>query len=167
MIFSNPVHRQFYHLLSEYYDNPILQKLKNNDGYSVYICKIYSLLLNESRYLIAITDIDNNPTNKYISLKDLNWISFQARVLNSQEYDNMEIIKHSYTVKKTLSYHFSVSKMSQNKEMSIYHLSNQEYPIEITLLHTKNNEFEYPSHGTLVSCLETFQTIISFINENG
>lgn len=162
MIFSDPVHRQFYYLLSEYYDNPVLQKLKNDDEYSIYICKIYSLLLNENRYLIAITHLDQHPIKKYISLKELEWVSFQARVLNSKEYENMEIIRHSYTIKRSVAYQFSVSKISNNKEMSVYRLSKNEYPIEITLLHTKNNEFEYPNHGSLVSCLETFQTIISF-----
>lgn len=157
MIFSDPTRRQFYSLLVDYFDNPVFEKLKNEDGYSIYICKIYSLLLNENRYLIAITEPDNYPIKKKIPLSDLKWISFQTRILS----DNKDVIQHSYTIKKKYQ-SLHIQKSLQDNSMSIYQMTNNEFPIEITLLHTKNNEYEYPTNGNLVSCLETYQTIIVF-----
>lgn len=158
MIFSQPLNKKFYEYLDFYYDHPLMKKIKDEHEYSVYMCKIYSLLLNEKRYLIAIVQKDHYPINHICNLIDLNWISFQARVLDDYEYT--EINSHSYLSKKTPNY--SVYKISQDVDKSIYHLKNNEFPIEIILLHTHHDIFEYPNDGNLVSCLETYQTIIQF-----
>jgi len=162
MIFSNPSHRQFFQYINSYYDSPSFQKIKNNENYSIYVCKISSLLLHDKLYLIAMCPIDNNPLNTIVPLLDLNWICFQARSLNSEEYDNMDIMTHTYEIKKSLSYLLNVKKKNATKEYSTYVFEKNEYPIDIILLHTHENEFEYPSTGNFISCLETFQTILQF-----
>jgi hypothetical protein len=106
--------------------------------------------------------IDNNPIHTIKPLLDLNWKCFQARSLNSEEYDNIDIITHTYVIKKSLSYLLNVKKKNATKEYSTYIFENNEFPIEIILLHTHENEFEYPPTGNLISCLETFQTILQF-----
>lgn len=156
----DPIKYKFYQLISNYFDDPQLQKVKDENAFSFYVCKIQTLLLNEFRYLVAIVNKDESPIGTTRSLSDLKWISFQTRILESDTYYN--VTKHSYQIKNTRKFYFKVSSISSCSEHTIYSLDSNEYPIQILLIHQKGLYQEYPITGTLVSCLETYQTIISF-----
>lgn len=158
-MFSNPSHRHFMIWLNNYYDSPSLQKVKEENGKAIYMCKIRSLLLNEKRYLIAICKSDSYPIGHLSPLNDLIWEFFQARILQDSTFES--IIQHSYALKTESN--FKMNLVRCTKEFSIYRDEQEKLPIEITLLHTSRIEYEYPRNGTLTSCLETFQTIIGFI----
>lgn len=159
----HPLKYSFYALLSEYFDNPMLEKTQNDGEYSVYVCKIHTLLLNESRYIVAITHNDHMALGTIKPLSEIKWISFQSRILESDSYFN--VTRHSYQIKNDSKFHFSVQQKSSSKEQSVYMLTNNEYPLQITLLHTKGLLFEYPSTGSLISCIETYQTILTFTED--
>lgn len=160
-MFSNPIHRKFRKVIDEFFQNPFVQKISNQETTSIYVCKIASLLLNEKRYLIAITSLDNTPIGHVTRLLDLEWMYFQSRILEGDEY--VSAISHSYIVKNELTWPFTKTKTT--KDYSIFVEASGTYPVEITLLHTSGDEYEYPNSGTLASCLETYQTIIRFIDE--
>lgn len=161
-MFSDPFRRQFMSLINQYFQSPIMQKIKNNENRSVYMCRINTLLLKDRRFLIAISPIDNHPIGHKSPLKDILWDFFQIRVLDSEEYIQQNIISHSYIPKNDQHLMMIVSRYFKNKEYSLYRPDQQIFPIEITLLNTIADEFEYPEKGTIISCIETFQTIIQF-----
>ena len=150
----------FYSLLCDYFEDPDLQKVRHDQEYSVYACKISTLLLNEYRYLVAIIHDDRMEMGTVRKLSDLKWISFQTRILESDEY--FGVVSHSYETKNLLKYNYHVRQLSHSPEKSVYSLETNDFPVEITLLHRKGLDLEYPKTGSLVACLETYQTILTF-----
>lgn len=159
-MFSNPSHRQFMNMVNAYFDRPLLQKVKDEGDTSVYMCRLSSLLLKEHRYLVAIITMDQEPIGAIQPLSDLSWKYFQARVLEGDMYAG--IIQHAYVTKAEKATNWSVVKIKSTSQYSIFQDEQSRFPVEITLLHTANDEYEYPSRGTFASCLETFQTMIRF-----
>lgn len=151
---KNNVYESFY----EYFNNPVLTKIKNVDNYTVYVARIHSMLGNAFRYLILFVERDVNITGTKKKMRELDWVSLQTRTLE----DNHDLPSHSYTVRKTPGLTKIIRIKEQNEQQSTYTVD--EYPLLVTLLHTrKNNSYQYQPKGTLVSALETFQTIINFI----
>lgn len=157
MYFSNPTHRQFMQTLDTYYGGPILEKMRSVDGTSIYVCKIDSLLLKDQQYLIAIVPEDGAPLRTKAPLRELQWTCFQARNLEG-EHEYQFAVRHAY-VRKTEP-HVMMVQTSSNKEYTTYEDVDRRLPIELILLHTTQDGLEYPSRGSFVSCLETFQTIL-------
>lgn len=155
-MFSNPVYRKIRNLINNYYDLPMMQKIKNDGDKSVYMCRIQSMLLHDHRYLIVVCPIDDSPVGVRSHISDLSWECLQARILENEDY--MSLSQHSYEPKRDAVYLMDVSRIYQSEDYSIYDSSNHQ--IEITLLNTVKDKYEYPDKGTLLSCLETFQTII-------
>lgn len=157
----DPEKYRFYNLIAAYFDDPVLEKIRNEGAFDMYACRISTLLLNEYRYLIGMTYADpSSPIGERKALSDLKWVSFQTRILESESM--YHICTHSYSIKNTRDFHFRVIKTESTTEHTVYELAAREYPIKISLLHKKGMLQEYPDQGTLVSCLETFQTIIVF-----
>lgn len=161
-MFSNPVHRTVMDMLDGYFDHPMMQKLKDETGTdsSVYGCRIQSLLLNENRYIVVVVRKDDHPVGHVAPLTDLQWTCFQCRILQSDEF--MMLVRHSYIIKRELN-RMSVHRVRVENAFSVYRCDT--LPLQITLLHTMNDKFEYPDSGTLASCLETFQTILEFTTD--
>lgn len=157
-MFTNPNHRYFRNMIDTYYDSPVMQKIRNSNNKSIFMCRIASLLLKEKRYLIAICPVDNSDIDSLSPLKDLTWEIFQTRCLDNEEYTNKDIIKQAYNSKRNP--HIELHRTSKNSEYSIYKPIDTKHNIEITLLNTTQDEYEYPENGSIIACLETFQTII-------
>jgi hypothetical protein len=90
-------------------------------------------------------------------IDNIRWVSLQTRNLNTQYPD---ILEQSYQLKRSPIYEKQLSIISRNKEISVY--KTEDLPITVSLLHIRNQEYEYPNFGTLNSALETFRTIIQF-----
>jgi len=158
---KNHVYEAFY----EYYNNPELTKIKNvNAGlnnFTVYMAKIHSMLGNAFRYLILFVPRDVNPTGTQKHMNDLDWVSLQTRTLE----DRHDLKSHSYPVRRTQALSQKITRDTQNEQQSTYNA--EIFPLTVTLLHTrKNNSFQYQPTGTIVSALETFQTIINFKSDD-
>lgn len=159
-IFQNPERDYVYKLINNYYDDPKMKKIKDiNDNLSMYATQIPCLLMNEKRYIIAIVNKDFEPPNSIKELKELRWKSFMVRSLMDENLKDLPI--HQYRIKRDERYLLSLRIKERSTQVSIY--ENDLEVFLVSLLHTKNQEFEYPNSGTLVSALETFQTIIHFI----
>ena len=148
-----------YSYFDEYFGTPVMTKIKNVDGYSMYMTKIYCLLTNDYRYIIAMVPKDTFLIKAQKSLKDMSWISLQTRTLKY----NHDIPSHNYNPVNGGPLKKLISKVQNTNEASTY--TCEELPIIVTLLHTKSDsKFEYQSKGTIISALETYQTVITIKN---
>lgn len=146
-----------YEAFYTYFCNPDMTKIKNVENFSVYMTKIYAMLGNAYRYLILFVNIDTNSVGAKKKMKDLEWVSLQTRTLE----DSHNIPKHTYEVHKGPPLDQRINIIKTDEQKSIYEA--EKFPLIITLLHTrKNSTFQYNKTGTIVSALETFQTIINF-----
>ena len=153
----DPQKDNVYNIFTEYFNNPVMTKVKDVDKYSMYIAKIKAMLGNVYRYVIVFVDKDSNEVKGTKPLKDLPWVSFQTRSLE----DYHDIPSHSYHVHKHPELMAKIKLTSRDEAKTVY--SCEKLPITVTLLHTrKNSRLQYQASGTVVSALETFQTIISF-----
>lgn len=151
------IKNEVYNEIVKYYNNPNCTKIKNVDKYSVYMVKIHALLSNVQRYLVIFCLQDNRNIKDIIELKGLKWISFQTRTLE----ENHDIPKYSYDINKNSILNQKINVVNRDDKQSTY--STTRFPITITMLHVrKNSKYQYHPSGTIISALETFQTIINF-----
>lgn len=155
-VFSDPVKEYTYRLFADYYDNMVLSKVKDDGDFSVYMARIQCLLLNEQRYLIALVPRDQFPPLYRQSLGSLRWMSLQIRNLE----EGYELEPQSYQMKRTPDFQRRLKVITRNVDVSTY--TTDDLPIQVSLLHSRGQEYEYPNEGSLISALETFRTIIHF-----
>lgn len=155
-VFSDPVKEYTYRLFADYYDNMILYKVKDDGDFSVYMARLQCLLLNEQRYLIALVPRDQFPPMYRQSLENLRWMSLQIRNLE----EGYELEPQSYQMKRTPDFQRRIKISTRNQDVSTYTIDD--LPIQVSLLHMRGQEYEYPNEGSLISALETFRTIIHF-----
>ena len=155
-VFSYPVKEYTYRLFADYYDNMILYKVKDDGDFSVYMARLQCLLLNEQRYLIALVPRDQFPPMYRQSLENLRWMSLQIRNLE----EGYELEPQSYQMKRTPDFQRRIKISTRDQDVSTYTIDD--LPIQVSLLHMRGQEYEYPNEGSLISALETFRTIIHF-----
>jgi hypothetical protein len=86
----------------------------------------------------------------------------QTRTLPYDEYSNIK--SHGYIPKEMGPLLAKINRTNITDEASTYECDD--YPIIITLLHTRNKtSLTYQNSGTVIAALETWETIITF-NEN-
>ena len=139
----------------DYFNHPTLYKIKDvEDKYSIYMVKTYCLLNTQCRYISMIVPFDSNPVHTPLQMRGVKWISLQTRELS----ENHKIPSHSYQPSSFTPLNKKIERVEQNEKASIYFCT--EYPLTVKLLQKKGiNEFQ--SKGTLISALETYQTIIT------
>jgi hypothetical protein len=146
-----------YNAFVEYYKNPIFTKIKNINGFSVYMVKIYAMLGNAYRYLILFVTQDINPLQFTTPMKNIEWISLQTRTLE----DHHKLSPYIYRAESLPPLNQLITAIERDDEKCVY--TSVDYPLSITLLNTKKNcKYQYQEKGTIASALETFQTIINF-----
>lgn len=141
-------------LINDYFSNPVMTKVKNENKFSVYMVSIHTLLLNEPRYLIAMTHEDYNKVGSKQPLKTIEWIYFQTRYLKDQ-YD---ISQHSYLPTNDSKYSIPITVKSRTDSQTTYQTKDKQ--LDIILLHSNKNMYEFGNQGTLISALETYKTIL-------
>lgn len=153
----DPSKNYVYEAFSRYFNNPELTKIKNVDKYSMYAIKIHAMLGNAIRYLIIFIDRDVNPIGFKKPMGTCDWVSLQTRTLE----DIHDVPTHFYKAEKKPPLDQVINVKNRDKDKSVYNA--EKFPLEITLLHTrKNHMYQYHPTGSIVSALETFQTIINF-----
>lgn len=160
MLFSHPERQEVYDVIIAHFGNPVCEKIRNQDGYGIYLVEIQSMLLNDKRYLIVMIQNDPRPIHTKDYLSNLKWKSLQTRTMDNEQ--SLTIPPYTYLVQRGLSANIPLYLESRSKKISIYYPPKNHYPIEVALLHTRDTEYEYPNEGNLASALETFQTIIQF-----
>lgn len=151
----DPNKESLYESFDTYFNYPSMTKIKDVDNYSVYMAKTYCLLSNECRYIIVFVTIDSTPVYTQERLINLKWDSLQTRTLSEQH----SLPSHSYQPRRLASLNVLIRREKIDPEASTYVCDD--LPIIVTLLHTKNSSNDYQNQGTVISALETYQTIIT------
>lgn len=144
-------------LISSYYDNPLLYKVKDNDNHTIYMSEVQSLLGNTYRFIVAVVPLDVFMIGDERPLSSLKWVSFQSRKYPARPYRTG---KCNYKLKQGAPFNISFERISMDDEYTVY--ESKELPnVVITLINDKNNMFDYAKKGTLSIALETFNTIVT------
>lgn len=151
-----PEKNELYESISSYFNDPKMTKTKNKDGYSVYMCKTQCMLGGSCRYLIALTEQDQNNINTSAKLSEIRWDSFQTRTLEDS-YPNVNTCGYFPQKKGPLT--IGIEKIGENNDTTTYKC--EKYNITVTLMNGKNTVY-YQNKGTVIAALETYNTIISF-----
>lgn len=150
-----PKNRDIYSLITKYFDNPTMTKTENNSGFSMYTARMPCSLINEYRYIFAMVRQDNNQIGTQVSLSDINWEVFQARITDK----NYGLKIHSYSPKRSGEFVTPIILDNRDNENTSY---TSKLPIHVILIHPKTSSFmRYPDNGTLAAALETYRTVIS------
>jgi hypothetical protein len=151
---KNYMYKAFY----EYFNNPTITKIKDVNDYSVYMTRIYALLGNAYRYLILFITKNNNEIGEEMKMSECEWIVLQTRTLD----DFHKLVPHKYTSRRYEPLNKKMVLENRDENKTIYNV--EEFPISVTLLNTrKNNIYQYNKTGTIISALETYQTIINIL----
>ena len=147
---------EVYKAFNQYFENPTMTKIKDVDGFSVYMAKNYCLLSTECRYLVVFVEKDNQPLGATQMLSNLNWTSFQTRTLS----DVHNLPPHNYKARHggVLDAVIQRTEVVSGKASKY---SCEKLPIVLTLLHKKTDS-DYQDRGNIVAALETYQTIVTF-----
>ena len=153
----NPEHENVYNFFIDYFNNPILQKIRDNEKYSIYMSKTMCMLSTECRYIIVIVHKNEFPIGNRDELRNLKWVSFQTRTLQSQ----IDCGSHAYIPSKDGPLMDIINRTNENKTSCLYEAET--IPVIITLLFTKRNDANvYQPKGTIIHALETYNTIVTF-----
>lgn len=151
----DPRKEKLYQDFDNYFNHPVMTKIKDVGQYSMYMCKTYCLLSNECRYIIAFVQNDSMPTSTRESLITLKWQSLQTRTLSDQH----NLPSHAYQPKKQGPLNIPIQRTRVTPEASMYVCEH--LPIKVTLLHGKDGPSAYQERGNIIAALETYQTIIT------
>ena len=151
-----PEKNTLYSAIAEYFNDPVMTKTKDTEQYSIYMCKTQCMLANVCRYVVAMNKTDLNPVGTQINLSSMSWDSFQTRTL-SGKYPNVTSCGYIPNKKGPLS--AIIERISQDEKSSEYKCNN--FSIKVTLINSKGSP-AYQPKGTLISALETFNTVILF-----
>lgn len=153
-----PNKENMYEILSTYFNNPIMTKVKDVNNHSMYICKVNAQLGIEYRYIIAFVIKDSFSVGKMEKLSDLYWISLQTRILK----DEYQLPLHDYIPQRLTGLDSKIELIYHDEVQYKYKVDN--FPIDLVLLPTKkSNNLQYNPNGTLITALETYQTILTVV----
>ena len=152
---------KMYQDFDDYFNHPIMVKIKDVNKHYMYMSKMYCLLSNECRYIIVFVVQNNDQINSQKMLKSLEWKSFQTRTLSSILFEKYKFSSHGYQPKNQGPLNSIITRISVNKETNVY--SCKDYPITITLLldENDNKREDYKERGNIIAALETYSTIIT------
>lgn len=160
---SEPEEYNMYKFFFEYFNNPLMVKIKNVKNFSMYMVKNYCLLSRDCRYIIALIEEDRLPIGYKKFMEDLYWVSLQTRTL-SLSYSSHDLEPHSYIAENKGPLKCNISCIHKEQSHSIYKCND--FPLKITILNPeKNEENPYQNSGTIITALETYNTVITKISK--
>lgn len=151
----NPNNEKVYQFFVEYFENPILSKIRDNGNFSIYMIKTPCLLINKYRYICVTVPIDPYKIGHRFRLNELVWSSFQTRMFNV----NHSIDNHFYTQKNRPPYNeMVIKKISENEYKTVYNC--EDLDIEVELIHKEQGLGGFAMTGNIVNALETYSTVV-------
>lgn len=157
-----PENEYVYKLFVNYFNNPIMTKVKDQGDFSLYANKVYCLLSKECRYIIAITNKDYYSIGTTEELRTIKWVSFQTRTLKEELKTKVDL--HGYEAKAEGPLTDVIRRKKIDESASTYLCDT--LPLKITLLHNERKKANsYQDKGTVIAALETWETIVTFIDE--
>jgi len=156
----NPSNEGVYRIFINYFDNPDMIKSKTVNNFSIYMNRVYGMLCNEQRYIVAVVPEDGLQIGNIKKLSTLEWVSFQTRT-SSERYEHIR--SFVYDQKRNDPYNTPIRLVKRTESHCEYISDN--VPITLTLIIPKGKSmYEYQPNGTIASALETYNTIITIRN---
>ena len=147
-----------YNFFTYYLDNPMLEKIKDVNGFTLFGCKVRSMLKKDNKYIFALIKSVKVSGITSISLQDLEWDILQTRTIE----DLYNIPTHVYRSKSDEIANSQIN-ISKKEDKQYVYTSPTYHNILITLVFSKNQTRTYSDKGTLGLAIDNFNTIISFI----
>ena len=152
-----PFNNEKYKTIVDIYNNPELTKTKEENGNSTYMTSTVCMLINECRYLIAIVKNDTNLIGTKKKLDEIEWDNFQTRTLKGK----FDCSVYDKSINRNIR--IGLKLLNRNEDYTQYISNDNNF--KVSLLHTKkNNLYEYPNEGDVLSALEMYQTVVT-LNE--
>lgn len=152
----DPIKTPVYRLITAYFKNPKLAKLKDVGNYSMYVSKNDASAGLEFRYLIAFTSSDSEPVGNVEFLENLNWVSLQTRNLK----EDYQVPIYAYIPTRLPGLDKKIDLIKKDDRQYTY--TTQELPLYITLIPNATQSVEYQKSGSVVQAIETYNTILTW-----
>lgn len=152
----NPGKEKVYSLMSQYFENPIMTKMRDVSTYSMYMTKVHTLLGIEFRYIIVFVLKDTNLIGHKERMEKLYWTCLQTL---SMSVDHSHLPLHSYRPMRLQELDKDIKLTQKDDKQYAYYVDG--LPIKITLL--PSGKSDYMATGKVVNALETYQTIVTML----
>jgi hypothetical protein len=152
----DPNKDKLYTIFTEYFENPMMTKLKDVSNFSLYAAKIHCLLSTAHRYIMIFIDKDNMPLGNSNTLSEFKWLFLHTRTLE----DNHNLQPQNYKPRRFKPLMNKISLTGKQKEGYTYSVDG--YPLIVTLLPKTSGQMDYQNSGNIAVALETFNTIVSW-----
>lgn len=153
----DPRNEEVYSIICNYFGNPMLTKMKDVNGYSMYIGKPKCMLGLHNRYIMAIIVQDSSPLGTVSLLDQLKWTSFQTRT----RIEKYKLEPFNYTPSRNPNNEIILTERGERHCEYVC----TDFPINVTLIledwEPKQSAHNYQNRGTLSQALETWKTIIT------
>ena len=155
----NPNKDNLYAIFVEYFENPMMTKLKDVANFSLYAAKTHSLLSTAHRYIMIFVDNDNMPLGNSNSLSEFRWLFLHTRTLE----DNHNLQVQNYRPRRFKPLMNKITLQDSTDQGYTYSVDG--YPLTITLLPKTSGQMDYQNSGNIAIALETYNTIVSWKND--
>lgn len=155
---SDPTRKNIYALFVEYFGDLVMTKIKTSGTFSVYAARTMGIGFLDFRYVIAIVLGNQETPIGYASpLSSLQWNSIQTRI-SREDY---KLKQQYYEPRKfaALDKRITRKAFDEKNGTSVYDVEDWN-TLSVTLLPKKNAVWQ--DHGTLVSAIESYYTVIAF-----
>jgi hypothetical protein len=155
--------------ISEYFDDPTMTKVKQENGVSLYMVKIKSYLLsNDTKYIAVTLPSDNKLIGDNSLMSELSAIiSIQTRTISDKSIPeylklvNKQLFVHNYIPKKIKPWNSELTKTASTVDGSYYEtLPDNIYKYRVYIFHKSNDMYECPAKCSLNTALESYSTIM-------
>lgn len=152
----DPNRDKLYQIFTEYFEDPMMTKLKDVSTFSLYAAKVHCLLSTAHRYIMIFIHKDNMPVGNTDNLSNFNWEFLHTRTLE----DNHNLQPHSYRPRRFPPLMNEINLVSSQPQGYTYSVNG--YPLVVTLLPKRDGQLDYQNKGNIAIALETYNTIVSW-----
>ena len=160
----NPINEKIYELMNVYFNDPVMTKVDDKfNGKSVFISQLKSLLVKDKRYLIVHVANTHLQIGDRCNLSDLEWTILQTKETDQILANNCKTF--SYNIRdnyKMVELNFPINIDERKDGYSTYKTKMFDN-LNFILLKKKDAFENHPETGSLLTFLETFNSIIEVV----
>ena len=155
----NPMRNEFKTILTNYFNNPLMTKVDDYNGRSIYMVEIKTMLVKDRRYLILNVDKNGDEIGSTKKMMEL-----QFKIAQMKEMDGIvetPVKQCLYSVRENNAdeaYRVPIELIKRTKEITDYDVPD--YGIKLSMIHKDNFLHEYPDRANLLSAIEKYSTLI-------
>jgi hypothetical protein len=157
---------EIYGAFIDYYGDIALKRIKTEQGYNVYACRVTSGL-SLPRYIFVVAPTLGNASSvtaldgETTSLNRLNWVSFQTRTSD----ENYSVPSVTILPTRERGEKLSDIVIATNRTANDTQYICESLPINLTMVHDqkKKNIYQYPDKCKLYQALESYNAVVEIL----